>query len=179
MTLIAIDPGIRGCGVAVFRMARLMTCAYVKNAFRAPLPLRVEDAARCAAMAREVFEWFPPGLIDTRPSPGVLENQQLVVEFPQVYQGGAQKGDPNDLLLLAGVVSALAALCSGIALCTCYRPKEWKGQVPKHIHQRRIEKRLTEVESERVTCDLATVPASLRHNAWDAIGLGLFALDRT
>jgi hypothetical protein len=53
-----------------------------------------------------------------------------------------------------------------------YRPGEWKGHVPKRAHHRRVRKALRPSE-------LAIMPSVEEHDAWDAVGIGLFALART
>jgi hypothetical protein len=166
-TLAAVDPGIRGCGVAVFEGGVLALCQYVVN------PMEAGGGADAAAtMAREVYyaiDRFRP--------------RALVVEWPRVYATairlGRSKSDPNDLLALAGVDAAIAALCadhiSGLGSVTSYAPSEWKGQVPKEVMLGRIRSKLTRMEDDLVD---AVKPASKRHNAIDAVGIGLHHIGR-
>lgn len=92
----------------------------------------------------------------------------VVVECPVVYPRGAGKGeDPNDLIQVALSAGACMAACMHSVTVT---PGEWKGQVPKNIHHRRIEPQLTEAMRR----DINSVPAILRHNVLDAIALGLW-----
>lgn len=158
-TLLALDPGLRGCGVALFRQDRTLEwCAYVRSGSKALDLLGVLD------MARAVVGWVTPH-----------EVYQLAVEWPQVYVGSKQKGDPNDLIALAGVV---AAVCTAFptAGVTRYKPRDWKGQVPKEVIEARVNKRLS--DAERAVLDGCGCPKSLRHNAVDAVGIGLHALAR-
>lgn len=53
-------------------------------------------------------------------------------------------------------------------------PHAWKGNVPKAVHHRRVRAALA---VEELSAAPALVPAT--HDAWDAIGIGLFALGRT
>lgn len=103
----------------------------------------------------------------------------LVVEWPRVYasriRAGEAKGDPNDLLALAGVVSAIAAHWEKRGSVFSYVPSEWKGQIPKDICGARIMNRLSVAEGSLIT---AVKPASKRHNTIDAVGLGLHHLGR-
>lgn len=55
---------------------------------------------------------------------------------------------------------------------------EWKGSVPKRIHHPRIAAKLTDAERAVVASVAVRVPASLLHNVWDAVGLGLWGLRR-
>ncbi len=104
---------------------------------------------------------------------GVEVVSELVLEVPQVYRQGLQKGDPADLIELAGVDGALAALITA-GKTTGYLPQRWKGQVPKEIHHKRILAKLSETEKAAIE----PTPASLLHNVYDAIGIGLFHLGR-
>ena len=54
------------------------------------------------------------------------------------------------------------------------RPHEWKGGVPKEIHNARVLEKLSSAESLL----LPKLPASKLHNVVDAVGLGLFELGR-
>lgn len=56
--------------------------------------------------------------------------------------------------------------------------QEWKGSVPKRIHHPRIAAKLTDAERAVVASVAVRVPASLLHNVWDAVGLGLWGLRR-
>lgn len=51
-----------------------------------------------------------------------------------------------------------------------YRPSEWKRQVAKELHHRRLKECLSEMELDIWT--------SLGHDARDAVGIGLFAMGR-
>lgn len=53
-----------------------------------------------------------------------------------------------------------------------YEPAEWKGQVKKDAHHKRIKKRLTALEYE-------FMPPLAEHDAWDAAGIWCFAVGRS
>lgn len=155
---VCVDPGLRGCGVAIFENAHLIHAAYVKSPEqkeRGPVAWR----AMAGAVFEYVEEWLPAGT--------------LVIEVPQVYRGAQQKGDPDDLLQLVGVEGWLGGLLMP-ARVVGYRPREWKGQIPKDVHNRRVEKALETYE----LAQFAGCPAYLKHNVLDAVGLGLFHLGR-
>jgi len=99
--------------------------------------------------------------------------EELVIEIPQVYVRARSKGDPNDLIMLAGLVGAFV-YCFGNA-SKLYRPAEWKGQVTKEITEQRARKRLSPDELSRIELPSAK---GLHHNVWDAVGLGLHHLGR-
>ena len=150
--LVAVDPGVHACGVAVFlRGGQLERAAYVTCAGGGPV-----------AVAGEVRDWF-----------GSLVADRIVIERPQVYIPRLMKGDPNDLINLAMVVGALLATLHGPGETVL--PASWKGQVPKDIMVNRIKKRLAPEELAR-----AMLPKTkdLQHNVFDAIGIGLWAVGR-
>jgi hypothetical protein len=154
--LLAVDPGLRGCGVALFNEGRLWQVAYLRGSKDSA------DASAWGAMAAAVAAW----------SPGVVT--EAVSEFPKVYSVGKSKGDPEDLLQLAAVVGALSvALAVPLRVV---RPYEWKRQVPKDIMAGRIAQCL---EAGELAAARAGMPAkSYQHNVWDAIGIGLHAVGR-
>lgn len=95
----------------------------------------------------------------------------LVAECPVVYPRGSGKGeDPNDLIQVALSAGACMAACPQSVTVS---PGEWKGQVPKEIHHRRIEPRLT----ERMRTNINAVRGVMRHNVLDAVALGLWWFD--
>lgn len=159
MILLAVDPGIRGCGAALFDGSTLARVAYVVSPFASG-----NQAGESAAMAAAVAEWA--GVVDL-----------VVIEWPRVYatriRAGQSSGDPNDLLALAGVDAAVAALVG--ARSASYCPSDWKGNVPKDVMGARILGRLSAAEQSLV---MTVTPAGKRHNAIDAVGVGLFHLGR-
>ncbi len=162
--LISVDPGIRGCGVALFDGGKLVRAAYVKSPAKTG-----NNAAACVSMGLAVYSWTD------RTAPDAL-----ALEWPQVYASrireGSSKADPNDLLALCGVDSVIAALYDlPTAMVTCFAPAEWKGQMSKEACQGRIIGRLSAAELEIV---MSVSPPSLRHNVFDAVGIGLFRLGR-
>jgi hypothetical protein len=159
--LLTIDPGIRGCGVAFFTNQHMRLAAYVKN------PVKTgDDMEAILTMAYAVNEWSFGDIIHC-----------VVVEFPQVYGVGQQKGDQKDLLALAALDGAICSLVtSNYVAATAIRrlPREWKGQTPGDVMCQRIEGHLSSEEMLRIQ----KCPASLRHNVLDAIGIGLHHLGR-
>ena len=161
--LLAVDPGIRACGIAMFVGGTLQDADLVKSA----APVGDPTPTRCAAMAEAVLEraW------------GWWYVESLVVEWPQVYRAGRAKrgADPNDLLLLAGVCGALATTSKVNALAA-FLPREWKGTLSKEIACARVLARLS--AEERGVVDLLGLPKSSIHHVLDAVGIGLHAVGR-
>ena len=171
--LLALDPGLRECGVAVFAQGTLVDAGLVKNTFRRGGGL---DAIHemVGLVTRRVREGGP--------------FDRVVVEVPQIYMIGKGKGDPNDLLALAQI-----GACVGWALRAVgpkgnnevvqVRPAEWKAQMDKDVCRRRIlgthgvPGRLDELEMERLAPALEEAGAK-DHNVVDAVGIGLHSLGR-
>lgn len=181
--LVSLDPGIRGCGLALFQGGELHGAWYVRN----PTPKgNAPDAVQSMAGALAL-------LINARAGGELI----LVVEWPQIYTFGKGKGDPNDLLPLVGVSMALMGLLhaspSRVFLETFrYLPREWKGTIDPEEICRRVRRRLTPFEFSMVdlpssTCEPCLDRTSVRdcskstclaHNVYDAIGIGLKHIGR-
>lgn len=92
-----------------------------------------------------------------------------VCEWP--VKRPTQRIKHEDIQALWDVADALEKY-EGVVWAEKYRPGEWKGNVTKGAHHRRLRAALE--EDERLLC-----PGFAEHDAWDAIGIGLFALART
>lgn len=154
-TLVTIDPGLRHCGLAVFRDGVLRAAYLVR--------LGADDAQTAAArfaLATQVFS------LAGHPD-------RLVIELPRIYPAARQKGDQNDLIQLATVAGAVVGRVLARHVEFIY-PRTWKGTINADVMTERITERLTADESTRVE----KCPASLSHNVYDAIGIGLHVLGR-
>jgi hypothetical protein len=157
-TLLSIDPGIRGVGLAYFVGPRLVYANYVAN----PVTSGGGPAA-WFAMADAVYS-------DLKVREYRVDH--YVVELMQIY-GGRGPGDPNDLLELAGVGSAIGAALP-IKRATGWRPRTWKGQIPKAVHHPLI---LAQLEPDEVAAIVEKRKTYVEHVV-DAIGIGLYQLER-
>lgn len=150
--LVAVDPGKRHAGVAYFGHGLLLAASTVR-------------VRRQARLVPEVLRWV--GLYTTRePSTWVVEAQQ---DYPG--KGGRKRG----LDSLRRQVDRLAAEAGAAGLVSAWvapKPAEWKGQVPKEVHHRRLVEVLTLGERTRWRHTVGDLDAR------DAIGLGLWALGR-
>lgn len=111
--------------------------------------------------------------------PTFSRGARVIIEKPQGRERHS-KGSQNqiiDLAIKAGELSGFYKKQPWVKLVTLVTPVEWKGSVPKEIHNRRVLAKLTEQE-------LALLPVRPRarnpydHNTVDAIGLGLWLLKR-
>jgi hypothetical protein len=156
--LLAVDPGVRGCGVAVFDGCELAFAAYIRNPVK-----KGGGATAWLGMGWEVFERLTA--LD-------LNVTEYVIEVPQIYR--MSKGDPNDLIDLAGVGAWVGAL-SRASKAFSYKPREWKGTVKADVFTERIRTWLTPDE----VASIEPCAKSLEHNVIDAVGLGIVHLRKT
>jgi len=109
---------------------------------------RIEDAAQLRAHAPDV----------------------CIIEKPQQYAASkARRRDVTDLTLSAGEVKAYVSAPRTLL----WEPREWKGQVPKPIHQARILSRMTCAE-----LSILPVRKTERGHVVDACGIVLRYLGR-
>ncbi len=160
--LLSLDPGIRGCGAALFEDGRLVACDYVKNPVK-----KGDDFEAMLKMARQVAGWVSDKGLS-------ISFYEAVIEHPRIYTVSKSKGDNNDLLPLVGVGCAVATFATS---ATRVFPHEWKGQVPKDVCHQRIRSRL-DMDETNVLNDACARAKSLAHNTLDAVGIGLHHVDR-
>ena len=106
----------------------------------------------------------------------------VVIEKPQVYAQRNWKGDPNDLI----DVALTAGIVAGVFDCRFnefVRPHEWKGNAPKEVIEKRVVTVLevNELKALAAAQDLPKrklVTARMMHNVVDAVGIGLWKLNR-
>lgn len=182
MNLLAIDPGVTWCGVAVFNLAtkRLIMAGRIKGkGFKG-------DIENLCVLARAVYQYA------TRTKTG--EFHEFVFEWPQIY-AGKQRGrkDPNDLLPLAALdalVLAQFAERGRPGSTRLYHPHDWKGSKHANATAKMVIDRLDPSEQFAVE-DLPEFKQHLIesdregtevshpvHNTLDAVGVGLKHLGR-
>lgn len=151
-----VDPALSCTGWAVFYNDTLADHGYVKT------PAGMDLAERVQKIAKDICT--PVAAVPT----------EFAIEWPQIYQ--SSKGDPNDLLSLSAVVGAIMGKYAHRGNVTLYRPKHWKGQVPKQAMVKRI---LGKLDAEELASyDEAKYTKGIAHNVADAIGIGLYHLGR-
>lgn len=163
--VLAIDPGIKACGMSIFEKDRLVYC----NVLR-PMAVVHPLVGIKEIMALAQAAWDANMGVSYSP-------ELLIVEKPQIYQQQHLKGDPNDLIPLA-IMAGMFWERFKPKNIILPQPKEWKGQVPKDVMSRRTLTKLDKREQEVLKEDLIRVPERLRHNGLDSIGIGLYGLNR-
>ena len=150
MRVLGVDPSLTGMGWAVFDNGKLVHAGLVKS------DKPYKHAADLGKIAQNLAAAL--GYADAVDA--------LVVEIPQVYATG--KGDQNDLIAVSIVAGAVINHFGETEDIVTVLPRQWKGQVPKDIHNGRVMAKLSPAEI-RVVEDSTT--KSKRHNVIDAVGL--------
>lgn len=155
---IGVDPGTRLCGVA-------WECDDPRFARRRAFLVRSKAASldrRAIEMATEIVGALPVRF-------GERPIASACIEFPRFYGTAKSKGDPNELVDLAGVAGVvLGALTSILSVVPALpHPRTWKGSTPKAIHNARLARDFPHW-AEAVERD---TPKSMQNHLWDACGL--------
>lgn len=175
--LLALDPSVRSSGVALLdeRTGKLIAVSRVKRNDLDNAP----DGARWISMAASIWRWVDNTLDVNKHLTFTDFVNTIVFEKPQIYRASRSKGDPNQLIGLAGVAMAVVGLFHQESPVAVYSPTpaEWCGQLPKATKgsakaSPRAQRILSRLSSE----ELALVPD--QHDVIDAVGLGLWRLGR-
>jgi len=152
--LYAVDPSTVATGIAIFTYAELLDVVLLQS------------NGGVVDMIREIQRFFGSHGVN------VQRSYACVVETPVAYPFGGRGADPNDLIQVAVVAGAVRAHFS---TSTAVTPRQWNGGVPKKITAKRIRALLTPKQIAMVEA----VPYGVRHNVWDAIGIGMYHLKAT
>jgi hypothetical protein len=131
-TIVGIDPGLHATGVAVMELYPDQHCWRHVSTVRSKIAVSDGLVVRCRDIGYQALG---------RIQKVVKYPDEIYIEQPQIYQGhkNTKDADPNDLLRLSILVGALAmwvsTCCGNVKLIG---PYEWKKQVPKDIHHKRI-----------------------------------------
>lgn len=175
MLAVGIDPDTKSTGVAVVQAfnggLQVVHVGLVRAKGR-------KSADRRFVMAREMMDWFAHADLPYTPTAVTIEWQKL-----------RPKGEKNpnsivDLCGIAGMAYAAGTLL-GADMMFAPIPSEWKGTVPKSVHQKRIVSRLhltmdlTYIEGYGNGCVPGSekIPASMKTHVIDALGLACWTLD--
>lgn len=165
MITVGVDPGVHACGVGVMSGNTLIAAALVTT-----------DEGRGTSPGRLAFQVWEFVARHLRARASFEGMGRFVIEYPQAYEPGQQKGDQNDLIRVALVAGAVAGVAWDRAQCTAelILPRVWKGTVKKEAMTERIENRLEIDEKFKIE----PVAQNLRHNVIDGVGIALWATGR-
>ena len=158
LPMLSIDPGLGGTGWAYWESRKHPTSVgIVRDTARDDLLTE-----RCYELCGKLWKAIPQHDIPT-----------VIIEMPQHMTNragiAAQAGSVYKLAFLVGTISLYWRMGTSRATVHAIQPGEWKGQLPKDVVKRRIEQRLG-----RATCRRLNI----RSHAYDAVGIGLWALGR-
>lgn len=146
--LLALDPGLHCCGVALFRDGALVRAAALRGT-------KGRGPATWAQYGRLVTTWL-----------GDVGPGTTVVEEMQVHAGG--KARPADLLELAGVSGVVIGAVGWPAVGAL--ASLWKGQCPRDIFGDRVARHLR--DEGMWHCIEVPRSATELNDALHAVGLG-------
>lgn len=162
--VIGIDCGIKYIGLSLFVNNVLNNCAYIESSEKGDQ----NGAVNLVSLVENVRE---TGFIKN-----ISQDFHVIIEYPEQYAySPAPRSSVQGLAYTAGALTYMFSQSFGASV-QLVLPKEWKGQVPKEIFLKRIEKRLD--EQEKSVLDSKSLPLSKKHNVIDAIGIGLYYLKR-
>lgn len=151
--LLSVDPGLRACGVALWRDGELLRACAIRGGTEGRGP----DVWR--SLAASVVNWVEAGLADG-------ESGVVLVETMKVYAQG--RADPADLVELAGVSGAIVGRLGWRA--EGVRAAEWNGQLPSPIRRNRT-REWVEAQGWNARVNLDTT-ARFQQDVWSAVGIG-------
>lgn len=156
--LISIDPSINNCGVAVFENKKLKDYFLLKSN-------RSNDyLEKCRYMVSNIDKLY-----------GKLCNCQLVIEIPQHFGSSVERGF---LGRESGSIYKLTFLCGMLYniddTVVGYTPNQWKGQLPKDVTARRLQKYYP--KHKFIILKDKDVKFIVDHNVLDAIAIGHYYL---
>lgn len=168
ISFLSLDPGLTNPAAALWTGGRLLCASRIKVKKEWAKECTGE---RCRLVGNAIMTW----MVERRLDLGMKPVDLLVVEFPQIYTSRKSKGDPNDLVPLAGVCMALAGRLD--VPVKSYTPSEWIGQIKKTLKgDARLSPRGKLIWAALDDQERAGVVVS--HDSIDAVGIGLRYLDR-
>jgi len=170
--VVGIDPAFGGTGIALFQNEELTNVTRLRKTGKQSFEKRAHD------LAYRTANWIYDIVTDPKnPRVGIVSPPVVICEIP-AYQGtpsrsmGWKKGDLQKLTYLVG---AMGQTCTDLKFggdgnteFMTVTPAGWKGQLSKEIVINRIRKRMTDVDKK----------FEPKLDIWDAIGIGLWALDK-
>lgn len=157
--MIAVDPGLKECGVAVFKKDRLVECFLVQSDNQ-DTTANIND--RILAMAEKLRLVIKK----RKPSTVVVERMEPRGNLSAAW---------SSLIDLAMIGGSVAGYVSKVVYL---RPSLWTGKRSKGPNHLRIQRKLTDEEREVLAEGLVDCPKDNEKEILDAVGIGLYHLRR-
>ena len=154
--MVSIDPGLNECGVALWECGELTSTFLVTSDADPTAPID----SRIAMMAYELSQHIALGDL-------------VVIERMEPRRG---RSDAWDDLINLSLISGAVITCADRVKFV--RPSRWTGKRSKPINHKRILSRLNTDERQRLDLGLAECPKNNHKEILDAVGIGLYQLDR-
>lgn len=158
--IIGIDPGINNTGLCAMLDGVVLSVALIRRSYDA-----------LAANAKDQCYWLNDfrfnvhKSLDARSQTVIPPRPVFVVEMPRIYP----TSNGNDIVDLAFMAGALLARGMEYGEGFVVYPHQWKGNVPKDIHNNRMLAAMPELETS-----LAQFLKSKREHIIDAAGIALW-----
>ncbi|MEM7311343.1 MAG: hypothetical protein AAF682_32050 [Planctomycetota bacterium] len=165
MITIGIDPDTKATGIAVVEDGKVIRVA------TATVPAKWDIDKRTRAMVKRLHE------VLTELKAHVPHLDRAVVEGQMVYP--RERTRPNDLIPLAQIAGAAEAYIGLLwnVDVIAPKPRDWKGQVPKDVHQRRILARVGLTNGLDGVPGAESMTRTQRGHVVDAVGLALWGAE--
>ena len=162
--VISIDPGLGGTGWAYWKTHKYPAAVGIVRDTAKDESL----AIRCSELAGKLKRSID-AVTGQEYSGWHNDETYMFIELPQhmAHAAGvaAQAGAIYKLTFLVGYIACAIGQCRVIVV----NPSEWKGQTPKDVIQRRIIRTLGQEKCNEL---------GIKTHAWDAVGIGLWAMGR-
>ena len=170
--VVGIDPGFGGTGLALFKNKTLQNVLWIRDIRKKSF------VERAHSLASDIDSWVFKEINKIKGSNDFTERPAIVCEIP-AYQNtpsrsmGWKKGDLQKLTYFVGAIGyACSTSCYNDKLHTypefiTVSPAGWKGQLSKQIVIDRIKRKYSDVEKR----------FQPKLDIWDAIGIGLWAIE--
>lgn len=167
--VIAIDPSINNVGCAVFKMVGKKSATLIDKDVLHPSKFvkngtYLEKARDIVEQIREVIEKLSKKGIDYDGNNDV----QLVTEIPQHFGvSGYLARESGAILKLTFIAGMIYNITDNVV---SYEPNQWKGQLPKDVVARRLQKLYKDLD----IYDMKNNKFLMDHNIVDACAIGHF-----
>ena len=158
--LVTLDPGLRGTGIAIWDSGKLFATKVVE-------PTAGDWWTRSRFVADAIYNHVCFYMSD-RPAGPNRDRYRIIMETTQFMGSGMawKTGDMQKLTFLNGVIYERLRQAKSFYPVM---PNEWKGQLPKDVVIERAERELGKKFCARL---------GVKTHAWDAVGIGLWAMGR-